>query len=166
MFFSRRLCLALGIILIQALPASAYTISVLVVETGLHTGSPPAESSNLWESGLMDILFDEGHIVSNAPILRLEQRSSSGLPEEARDDLNAARAGGADFLILALLDYQGAPGTGGNPKPQQVSLRVFRINPYQLIAEEPFTGGNNPRGGDEFINARNAARIIIPHIKG
>jgi hypothetical protein len=143
-----------------AFPLSAATVSFLVLETGLRDENGESEASGLWESGLMDVFFDTGHIVSNAPIKRLDQRPAAVFPEEARADFDEAVEGGAEFFILVQLDYQEA-----SEKPRRVSLRLFRINPYQLMFEQQYSGTSEAPVSEEFIHAKNAARAIISHLK-
>ena len=63
----------------------AATVSFLVIETGLTDEAGSRQHSGLWESGLLDVFFESGHIVSNAPILRLLSKPSGDFPEEAKD---------------------------------------------------------------------------------
>ncbi|MDR2110265.1 MAG: hypothetical protein LBP32_03050 [Spirochaetaceae bacterium] len=150
-------------LIFPGLSLSAATVSFLVIETGLEE-EKTAEASAHWESGLMDVFFEEGHVVSNAPIKRLAQKPETVFPEEARADFNDAREGGADFFILALLDYR-KTAEDPAPKPQGISLRLFRVNPYQFIVEQRHSGGSSAPVSEEFITARNAARAMVSHIK-
>jgi hypothetical protein len=138
-------------------PAAAATVSVLVIETGLQEGLPAAEFSLLWENALMDSFFEGGHIVSNAPVMRLKGSAGTGFPEEARSELNNAQEGGADFLVVALLDYRGSRD-GKVLKPAGISCRLFRVTPYRLLFEEAYAG--------EFSSAGLAAGALLPRING
>jgi hypothetical protein len=152
-------------------PAFAHTVSFMVVETGLRQEGPAMESTNRWENGLMDVFFDAGHIVSNALVLRIDRKPTTDLPDEARRDFEEAREGGVDFFILAFLDYRSQNESEQNdpshpdPTPRRVSLRIFRVNPYQFIFEEGYSEGNTSPGGDELTRAKNAARLILPHLR-
>jgi hypothetical protein len=157
----------LGLVCLAGLwimPAAASTVSFLVIETGLREESPVSESSLLWESALLDVFFDTGHIVSNAPVLRILQNPSRELPEEAREDFNEALSGGADFFVIALLDFRETP-EGEVPKPRNVSLRLFRIKPYQFLFTQDYTGGTRLSAEEEFSGAKNAARVILSHLE-
>jgi hypothetical protein len=143
----------------------AHTISFIVGETGLSPENPKIEASNRWETGLMDAFFEAGHIVSNAPILRVADPAHEELPPEFRRDFFDAREGGVEYLILALLEYQGFTGTSGRLRPARVSLRLFRVSPYQFVIEEQFPRpGRNP-DPDDLINARQAARMMLNQLK-
>jgi hypothetical protein len=148
------------------IPVSAHTVSFMVIETGLPQGQGMTEYSNLWENGLLDAFFDAGHIVSNAPVLRLDAPSAKQFPDEAKESLNEANEGGADYFILALLDYQ---ETGGVKlpvlRPRQVSLRVFKTNPFRFVREEKITGAAKIQAGEDFISAKQAAMKILPYLE-
>jgi hypothetical protein len=148
-------------------PVSAYTVSFIVVETGLPEEQGICEYSNLWESGLLDVFFDAGHIVSNAPILRLNAPPAKQFPDEAAESLNAANAGGVDYFVLALLDYRGSgvSDTSTVPKPKLVSLRLFKTEPFRFIGEEKFTGPPKTAAGEDFISARQAAVKMLPYLE-
>ncbi|MDR0689894.1 MAG: hypothetical protein LBG08_06480 [Spirochaetaceae bacterium] len=150
-------------------PVFAANISVLVIETGVREGGAVHESSNLWETGLLDAFFDAGHIVSNAPIMSITmsvtKSQSKEIPDEARANLEEAVQGGADFFILVLLDYQGVTAANAlQIKPQAVSLRLFRTRPYKFLYEQVYSDGAHTPGNDELTKAKGAARSILPHL--
>jgi hypothetical protein len=147
-------------------PLSAANISFLVIETGVREEGRVNESSTIWENGLMDVFFDAGHIVTNAPILRLNETPSGEFPGEAREDLEEARLGGAEFFVLALLDYQETlPAANSGLNPRSVSLRLFSTNPYKILYERTYPAGASLQKNDRFSYAQNAARLIVPFLR-
>ncbi|MDR1971118.1 MAG: hypothetical protein LBQ46_04280 [Treponema sp.] len=196
---------ALFFTLAPGTPVSAATVGFLVLETGekpeisaeLSPEVTPAnspevspgsfESSALWETCLLDVFFEAGHVVSNSPILRLARISGADLPGKAAPEgefprelgpeLEDAALGGVDYLILALLSYpQGE--TDPKAKPKEVSLRVYRSlpggrteGPYRFVYEGfsplgyagPQPGASSPQG--EADQAKRLIRGLIPHIK-
>lgn len=146
-------------------PLSAATVSFLVIETGLGEGEGRKDFSSLWETGLMDVFFDAGHIVSNSPIMRFPVDPEEEFPADALAELDEAREGGADFFIIALLDYEGSLPGGNKRPPKTVSLRLFGVNPYRLLFEQSYSGVVSLSADEEFLNARKAAQVIIPHLK-
>jgi hypothetical protein len=151
--------------LIVVSPVFTATISVLVIETGIREGIPVTESSNLWETGLLDVFFDAGHIVSNAPRIRVNKNPNKEIPDEARGFPEEAVRGGADFFILALLDYEGmATVNAPKIKPLTVSLRLFRTNPYKLVYEQVYSGRTQSPGNDELTTIKGIARMLLPHL--
>ncbi|MDR2785913.1 MAG: hypothetical protein LBB83_08370 [Treponema sp.] len=166
MSLSRLSCILVFILFAALVPVSAYTVSFIVVETGLPEEQGVCEYSNLWESGLLDVFFDAGHIVSNAPVLRLNKPPAKQFPDEAAESLNEANAGGADYIILALLDYQGSGAPDiSTPKPKQVSLRLFKTSPFRFIGEEKFAAPRKAGAGEDFISAKQAAVKMLPYLK-
>ncbi|MDR1909981.1 MAG: hypothetical protein LBQ35_08735 [Spirochaetaceae bacterium] len=149
---------------LSAAPLPAHTVSFIVGETGLSREAPSSDASNRWETGLMDAFFDAGHIVSNAPILRLGSPAREELPPEFMRDFYDAREGGVEFLILALLDYRAWDGRGPL-EPRRVSLRVFRVTPYQFVVEEQFPLPGRIPDPDILVNARQAGRMLLAHLK-
>ena len=147
-------------------PLSAANISFLVIETGVREEGRINESSAIWENGLMDVFFDAGHIVTNAPILRLNKNPPGEFPGEARKNLDEALEGGADFFILALLDYQEIiPSANSILNPRSVSLRLFSTSPYKILYERTYPAGTSLQKNDRFSYAKNAARLLVPFLR-
>jgi hypothetical protein len=144
-------------------PLSAATVSFMVIESGLPEESGSSSWSNLWESGLLDVFFDAGHIVSNAPVKRLGIKPRQTFPDEAKAEFDEAAAGGVEYFILALLDY---PPPAGNeiPRPRNIVLRVFRVSPYRFLHEEQYAGTGAANMGDEFTNIKRSVRGLIAHL--
>jgi hypothetical protein len=167
---------------------SAAMVSFLVVETGLAEESARPQSSLLWENGLMDVFFDAGHIVSNAPIMRIPEKTTEKLPDPVRSELDEARNGGADYFILVLLEYPasaagGIPGSdaasspasgdtgasGGNPvfagKPEKVYMRIFSVSNETLVYETACAGTTRLDANEELIEVKKNAAKLIPQLK-
>ncbi|GHV94760.1 hypothetical protein AGMMS50293_10800 [Spirochaetia bacterium] len=141
-------------------PLAAATVSFMVVETGLPVEAGANQYSGLWESGLLDVFFEAGHIVSNAPVLRLYEKSMEEFPEEAREELNGAVEGGAEYFILAMLDYDAA----NLQKPRNISLRLFRTNPYKKLYEQQYADQASRTLKDEYDNLKKVARGLVSHL--
>jgi hypothetical protein len=158
--------LSFGALLTLALAVGARgaTISCVVIETGVREEIPTLDSSRLWEYALLDVFFDTGHIVSNAPILRAAEKPRQNLPDEARGPLNEALEGGAEFFIVAVLDYQSQGGTE-RPQPRSVSLRLFQTAPHRLVYSQEHTARDiRSAERDELNNARNVVRALAIHL--
>jgi hypothetical protein len=145
------------------LPLPAATVSFLVIETGLPYEMGNSVYSSLWESGLLDTFFEAGHIVSNAPIKRLDIKPQKSFPDEARGDLNDAMEGGAEYFVLALLEYP-PPGTNEIPKPRNIVLRIFKVSPYKLLYEQLYSDKTSVNMDEEFITIKQSVRELIPHL--
>jgi hypothetical protein len=155
---------------------SAATVSFLVVETGLPSGSVQPESSARWEGGVMGVFFDAGHIVFNSPVMRLDQKPSWGsgtIPPELRGEFNDAKTGGADYFVLVLLEYSGGqaaapePKAGGSPqdKPRTIQMRLFNTTSGALLYEMSSAGNvsfSSPK--EELLDIKNSAQKLIPQL--
>jgi hypothetical protein len=161
----KRILILLPLLAIIMLPLEAATVSFLVTEMGLRDDGRANEYSMLWENSLMEVFFEEGHIVSNSPVLRLTQKSEKELPDEAVADLSGAIDGGVDYFILAMLDFP-AVTKGRIQKPGDISLRLYKTRPYQFLYEERYAGGNNNNLNDEFARIKQTVRRLIPHMNG
>jgi hypothetical protein len=146
--------------------ASAETVSFMVIETGIQGETPTLNSSLLWEYALLDVFFNTGHIVSNAPILRVAGKPQQDLPEEAKASLDEALEGGAEYFVLAVLDYQDSARTGTNHRqPRNVSLRVFKTMPYRFLYSRDYAAPDySGTEKDEVSNAMDLARVIAAHL--
>ena len=165
--FLRNRCIGIFltlVVFVLGMSAHGATVSFMVIETGLKEEST-TESSRLWEDALLGVFFDTGHIVSNAPILRIAEKPQQNLPDEARVSLYEALEGGAEFFIVAVLDYQNlARPSRDLPKPRSISLRLFKTEPYRFLFSQEYTP-DEVRDKNEMANAMNAARILAAHLK-
>ena len=143
-------------------PLSAHMVSFLVIETGLLPDTEVDEYSTLWEDGLMRGFFDTGHIVTNSPVLRLEKTPLGEIPAEAQADFAEASEGGADYFVLALLDYF---TQDGKSKPRQITVRVFATASRKMIYEHKFPAGNGTDLKDEYARAQDASRIVAAQVR-
>ena len=159
--------LGVGAALAVALATGAHgaTVSFMVIETGIREEIPTADSSRLWGYALLDVFLDTGHIVSNAPLLRLAEKPAKSLPDEAREPLAEAREGGAEFFVVAVLDYQHPSGTE-HLQPRTISLRLFQTAPYRFLYSREYTAHDlRLAEKDETGNARNLARLLAAHVR-
>jgi hypothetical protein len=152
--------------MVLTVSAPAATVSFMVIETGIREEIPVADSSRLWEYALLDVFFDTGHIVSNAPILRVAEKPEKSLPDEARAPLKEALEGGAEFFIVAVLDYQNPAPTGTKDlQPRNISLRLFKTAPYRFLYSQEYAAHElSAAEKDEVNNAMKIARGIAAHL--
>jgi hypothetical protein len=163
--FLKRSGIAALLVTALAVSAPAATVSFMVIETGIREETPTQDSSRLWEYALLDVFFDTGHIVSNAPILRIAEKPRQNLPEEAKASLDEALEGGAEFFVLAVLDYQN-PAMGIEPRqPRNVSLRIFKTMPCRFLYSREYAAQDSSGlEKDEVNNAMDLARVIAAHL--
>jgi hypothetical protein len=156
--------LAFPLCFFLAFPLPAATVSFLVIETGLREEWGSSGYSALWENSLLDVFFEAGHIVSNAPVMRLSRIPAEDFPQEALAEFTEATEGGAEFFILARLDYRPSQA-GVEPAPWNIALRVYRTRPYGLVHEERLEDLGVSAARDESARANQTVRRLIPYIK-
>jgi|TergutMp193P3_1026864.scaffolds.fasta_scaffold26717_3 hypothetical protein len=150
--------LLLGVFFVPGIFAAM--VSFVVIETGLPDGAGKNQYSERWESSLMDVFFEAGHIVSNAPILRLNSKPSVGIEVIAEKDIEEAAEGGSDYFIIALLDF-----TSVSQPPGTVSLLLFRIAPYAKLFERNIPGRSYSSVREESETLRNIVMGLVPHLE-
>lgn len=145
------------------LGAEAAMISVLVIETGLPQEGNKNQHSERWESNILDVFFDAGHIVSNAPILRLDARLDANPQGEIQNiasaDINEARDTGSDYFIVAHLDY-----TPASQSPGKILLVLYSTTPIKKIADKQFAGKTYKSLKDEDDDLKKIIRELVPYL--
>jgi hypothetical protein len=154
--------MALPILLcvIPAFPSGAATVSIMVIETG-GTRTKVSRTATIWEAGMMSVLFEAGHIVSNAPAVRIPNADERALPTEARREFEEAANGGADYFIMILLFYKDGFET---LDPEEVSLRLYKIRPYGILYSEKYA--NKPLSGEIIPDVGILGRMLVSRIEG
>jgi len=155
---NKRLVSMAVLFLLLLFPASASTVSFLVVETGLGEKTI-TQYGSLWEAGLMEVFFDAGHIVTNSPIARMEKRPAEDLSGSIELGFNEARVGGADYFILGFLEFR------DSSVPNAMIIKIYSTNAEKLIFERSFPAGNGRNLGEEYQIAKNAGQIVVSNIK-
>ena len=143
-------------------PASASTVSLLLVETGLNEGNSSTQYSSLWEGGLMAAFFDAGHIVTNSPIVQMKQKPEYDLSGLVETDFYEAAAGGADYYVLGYLEYR---SQSGRTLPSGIVLKLYETESQKLVFEQNFPAGTGRSLNEEYRFAETAGRTIISHLK-
>jgi hypothetical protein len=138
----------------------ASMVSFFVIETGLPKEGERNQHSLYWENALLDVFFDAGHIVCNAPILRLETKPSDDILRASAFDMEEARNGGVDFVILAQLDFL----SGSLAPPDEVSFFIYSIMGREKIYERRFTGKNYKSARDEIDDLKILAGELVLHL--
>jgi hypothetical protein len=161
MVFKRLLSIAL-LFMLLTFSASASTLSFLVVETGLNDGiASPQSSSRIWEEGLMAFFFDAGHIVTNNPILRMNEQVPAEIQGTIVEyDFNEAITGGAEYFVLGFLEYE---IQGSRVTAVKMNIKIYSTLPEGLVYEQVFPAGKSTTEENQLV--RNAGRTIISYIK-
>jgi len=135
------------------LSVGAATVSFYVIETGANENFDAKQSQSiLWENAFMDVFFDAGYIISNAPIMRLEKRPSDILQVV---DLNEAVIYGIDYMLIVLLDY-----INDN---HEVSFYIYRVTKKEKVFEKKILQ-KREFSQDDYNNMRSIAKGFVPYI--
>ena len=136
-------------------PMNAVNISFLVIETGASEYKQASQYSMMWEDGLLEVFFELGHIVSNAPIMRIDQKPEAGFPYEAEMDYENARNGGMEYFLIAILEHPGII-PDENTKPKNICLRLFNTKSHQMLKEQLCKDTSANTIKDEYENIKRA----------
>jgi hypothetical protein len=104
----------------------------------------------------LEVFFESGHIVSNAPIIRLHERPDEEFPSEAERDFDFAKEGGMDYFIVAIIDHKA---------PRNVSLRLFSVRTQKLIQNQTFTETPARNKSEEYENIVKAVEAFVVHLE-
>ena len=140
----------------------AADVSCLVIETGLPAEGPKNQYSILWENSLMDVFFDKGHIVSNARIMRLDQKPAENFPQAAEIDYEEAQENGMGYFLIAIIEHQ---RNSEIQKPQVVSLRLFSTKSQELIKEQVYSEIRPKSAKEENESIKKTINLIAAQIK-
>jgi len=144
-----------------ALSAHGAAVSCLIVETGLKQEGAVGGASTLLENGLLDALFEGGHIVSSSPTIRLKKMPREDFPLEASKELAEAVEGGMEYFIITWLEYQ---NNGGRSTLKKASLSLFTTQPCKKIAEQPLRVVQSGSAHEVMGSAQEAARALMARI--
>lgn len=160
----KSLLLIFFITMAAIIPSGAATISIMIIETGA-VDEAARSTVDIWESGMMDALFGEGHIVCNTPAMRISNPDDEELPKEARPSFEDADVNGVDYFIIAVLSYPHSESPV-IANPDKVSLRLYRIDPYGMLYNTSYPLASGIPAAEEFSNAKNAAQMLSQYIRG
>ena len=172
MFPLRRIVFILVFFGVLLVPAFGANISFWVIETGINEEGAISETSYLWESGMLDVFFEAGHIVSNAPVHRVTGDEAAILEEgyfiETSREYEEALEYGADFFIAVFLDYGAEDGLLLR-KPRTALLQIYKMTPETIIFEGTLKSPGVEDGmntAKEFAFIKEAVKSIVSRIKG
>jgi hypothetical protein len=136
----------------------------MVIETGVGAQSAGDAAARQWEDGIMEVFFDAGQVISNAPPLWLPACPPGDIPDAALRDLTDAGVGSSDYFIIAFLNYSDAITRGVTPLPTSALLRLYRVSPYRFLVEKSVTAKNGALF-DNTATARSMAMKIVPFVR-
>jgi len=153
---SKRITIAVIIGILLTFSVSAATVSFYVIEAGMNEEAD-SKISGLWENAFMDVFFDAGYIISNAPVMRLD-RSPSNILQLI--DFKTAGACGIDYMLVVLLDYN-----KDFPSPEEASFYIYRVKKQEKVVERKVRlKPIKVTSRDDYNNMKSIARGFVPYI--
>jgi len=149
------ICLIIGISFVFSI--GAQTVSFYVIETGINEDFDIKDSQSIqWENAFMDVFFDAGYIISNAPIMYLEKRPTDVLQVV---DIEEADFCGIDYMLIVLHEYK-----KDLKEPSEVSFYIYRVTRKEKVIEKKIIIKRGiPK--DDFNNMKTIAKEFVPYIK-
>jgi len=137
----------------------ASMLTFIVIETGLPQEAERNQHSLRWENALLDVFFDEGHIVSNFPILRFETKPSGDILQSTAYAMEEeALNGGFDYIVFAQLDYS------GSQTPGDISFLVYRISGRVKVFERQIRGKTYRTTREEIDDLKIIVGELVPYL--
>jgi len=152
----KRIVIAVIIGISLNLSIGAATVSFHVIETGINEDFDEKQSQSIeWENAFMDVFFDAGYIISNAPIVRLEKMPSDILQVI---DINEASSYGIDYMLIVLLDYKKEMQNSN-----EVLFYIYKVTRKEKVLEKKVL---LKRGSsqDDYFNMKSIAKGFVPYI--
>ena len=155
---SKGFILAVILCVFLCMNAGASMITFYLIETGVSEDGPDNQHSVLWENAFLDVFFDAGFIVSNAPILSPSRKPQGDILRFV--DIDEALVGGTDYIIVGVLDY-----TGSLQAAREVDLFIYRLSPQEKILERKVERSPSRSSADEYNYMKSIARGLVTNIE-
>ena len=146
--------------LFPVLSAQASLISFYVIETGLNEESGRNRHSTLWENAFMDVFFDSGFIVSNYPMLRLNEKPNVPIIEACGFCVEEAIDAGVHYILIAQLDFSNAMRA-----PDEISLYVFKVIDHEIVYERQIAGRNYGSDRDATEDMKKTISPLVQFVR-
>jgi len=152
----KRATIAIIIFVSLIFSVKAATVSFYVIEAGLSGDVDLKQSQSiLWENAFLDVFFDEGYIITNAPIMRLEKKPSDILQVV---DITEARGFGVDYMLIVLLDYKKEL-----PAPNEVSFYIYKVLKKEKVLEKKIPL-KREYSQEDYLSMKSIAKGFVPYI--
>ena len=138
----------------------ASMITFYIIETGLPESSNINQYSSDWEDAFLDVFFDAGYIVSNAPIFRMSTIPAGNILQSVDINVAEARNWGIDYIFITFLDY-----SSGMYYPEEIKFYIYNSATNENILERQIQGRVTGTARDESGNIRAFIRGLIPYIR-
>ncbi|MCL2175850.1 MAG: hypothetical protein FWB73_07380 [Treponema sp.] len=136
---------------------AASMVTFYVIETGLSENARPIHRSSSWEDAFLEVFFDGGFIVSNAPILRLDEKPDGDILDYV--NIHEAERAGIDFIIIAQLDYN------IDLIPSEISFFIYKVTPNKKLMENKIQIKPSKTSREEYEYMKTIARGLVGYIE-
>jgi len=137
---------------------NAFMVSFFILETGLPQNDRNNPHSITWENSLMDVFFEAGHIVSNAPILRLDSKPQGDIFQSISFNLTQARNMGIDYVMIAQLNFD-----NDSQIPTSVSFLIYRVNTREKLLDNKVQVNSYRSSREESDDIKSIIRGLLPY---
>jgi len=137
----------------------ASMVAFYVVEAGGNENMENTRQGIIWENAFLDVFFEAGHIVSNAPLLRLDSMPQGDLLRSVAYDVIDDRSGGIEYVIIALLDY-----SNNTMSPRKVTFYIYNVSTREKVLEREVPGRTYRNAREEFDDIKSMARGLVPYV--
>jgi len=152
----RRVLISIFLAFFVSFGAWASMVSFYVIETGVAEETEMLQHSVNWENAFLDIFFDAGHIVCNAPILRLDKKPSGDISNMV--DMKDARDSGVDFVLIAQIDYE-----TNTRAPKEVICVIYNLVTKEKLLEKKISPDKFKKAKGEYEDIKTFVRGLIPY---
>jgi hypothetical protein len=134
-------------------------VAIFVVEKGLTDNRMEHPHSIQWENAFLDVFFEAGYIVTNAPISRIDSIPQDYLLESLAFEPDRARMMGIEFILITILDFNGETNF-----PEEIYLYIYSVSIGNRIFERQIPGRTYRTSREELDDLKAIARGLLPHI--
>jgi len=153
----KRVIIAVIIGISLHLTVGAATVSFYVIEAGVNEDFDAKQSQSIqWEDAFMEVFFDAGYIICNAPIMRLEKKPSDVLQVV---DMDEAVICGIDYMLIVLPEYK-----KDVKEPIEVSFYIYRVAMKEKVIEKKIIIKKGSMQ-DDYNNMKSIAKGFVPYIR-
>jgi len=154
----RRIIIAVFFAFFINIAAGASMVSFYVIETGIPEETETIQHSVNWENAFLDIFFDAGHIVCNAPILRLQKKPSVDISNMV--DMKDAKDSGIEFILIAQIDYEENTRT-----PKEIVFIIYNLITNERLLEKKISPDKLKKARSEYEDMKTVVRGLVPYFK-
>jgi len=138
---------------------AASMVSFYIIETGVPENARVFQHSISWENAFLEVFFDSGFIVSNAPILRLDEKEKPDSDILTYVNVEEAERAGIDYMVIARLDYN------ADLIASEISFFIYKVTPNRKLMESQVQIKPAKTTREEYDYMKTVARGLLGYIE-